>query len=322
MRAERATVNAARVPQISTLNELAAFLSTGERELERLVAEAPRLYTQFEQPKRSGGVRTIRPPRRVLRSRQRVLFRSLQQFVSYPRWMHGGVPTRSIFTHARMHIGHRMVATLDVKAFFPSVTEDHVRAVLRRFGITDVAQDACARLLVLDDQLPQGSPASCFLANLAFESADRQIDALCRRHRLSYGRYVDDIAISGDCDLRDFGGAIVSIVNGTGFVVASDKTLFMDQHERQVVTGLTVNNRLRPTREFVREVEAEIQICLADAGPAFLALRDGKSVRAVKQRLNGRVGHIGQADAKLGRRLRGRLAGVDWRSAAAELAQI
>lgn len=315
MRHEPPTIQTPFAPPVRSLADLAGLLDLSVDELTRMVAAAPTLYTSFDQPKKSGGVRTIRPPRKALRAVQRRLYRTLQDRVRYPRWMMGGVPGRSIFTHARPHVGCAMVATLDVKSFFPSVTELHVRGVVEQFGIASDATDAVVRLTTLENQLPQGSPASCFLANMAFDGADRQIDALCRKHRLSYTRYVDDIAVSGDCDLRNFKGALFDAVVRAGFQVAPGKVLFMASDipgfERQVVTNLVVNDKLRPTKAFIGDLEEAIWVCL-EAGPEALALAEGLSVAAIKSRLTGRVSHLAQADPVRGKKLKGRLRGVEW----------
>jgi RNA-directed DNA polymerase len=312
MRPEPPTVTSKHEYRISTVAKLATTLGLDEAELVKHIELAPTSYSYFKQPKKSGGFREIRPPSKPLRAIQRSIYRLLECRVRYPRWMTGGVPSRSIFFHARRHVGRQMVATFDIKSFFPSVNGKHVQSVLERFAVTDAALEASIRLTTLDDKLPQGSPASCFLANLVLDPVDRQIDSLCRKHTLSFSRYVDDLAISGDCDLRQFRGAIISPIEKHGLSVAPDKVHFMGREVAQVVTNICVNDKLRPTKEFITDVKDDIWICLNDGGPQFLALEHGLSIAKVKAKLTGRVGHINQADPRLGKRLKGRLCGVVW----------
>jgi RNA-directed DNA polymerase len=227
MRPEPPTIKNPFEQLIRSQFALGTLLGLNERDLITLVDLAPSSYELFRQPKKSGGFREIRAPGKNLRAVQRRIYRTLETRVRYPRWMMGGVPTRSIFTHAKPHIGRQMVATLDMKSFFPSVKLAQVRSVLEQFAITESALDSVVQLTTLDDQLPQGSPASCFLANLAFDSIDRRIDALCRKHGLAFTRYVDDLAISGDCDLRNLRGALIDAIEDQGFSVARDKVRFM-----------------------------------------------------------------------------------------------
>jgi RNA-directed DNA polymerase len=298
--------------KIRSLCELAHALDCEEGALVAMTDLAPSLYSVFRQPKKSGGFREIRPPKKSLRLVQKRIYRMLEGRVRYPRWMMGGVPRRSIFMHAELHVRRQMVATLDVKSFFPSVRTDQVRSIVERFGISDFARDAVVRLTTLENQLPQGSPVSCFLANMIFDSIDRRVDALCRRHKLAYSRYVDDLAISGDFDFRHLRGAFIAPIEEPGFVVAQEKIHFMRQGTSQVVTNLCVNDKLRPTKAFIHEVKEDIWACLKGCGPELLALEKCLSIGALRSRLSGRVGHIAQADPRLGRLLQGRLCGISW----------
>ncbi len=314
MRQEPPTIRRPLEPRVVTVQQLAALVELPVNKLERLVLDAPMLYTSFEVPKPNGKTRTIRPPKRELRDLQRSLLDVLQECIRYPRWMMGGVPKRSIFDHAKPHVGRKMVATFDVKAFYPSTKPEMVRPVLERLGLGDAVADAVLRLVTKDDELPQGSPTSGFLANLALEPADRRIDALCRKHGQSFTRYVDDMAISGDTDLTKFQGTIIEAVKGCGYEVAPEKIRYMGRNVAQLVTKLRVNDKMRPTREFMAEVKADIWECL-NAGAAAVAAERGLQLHNLKNSLTGKVSHIRGADRDEGDKLRRMLCGVDWKIA-------
>jgi RNA-directed DNA polymerase len=315
MRSEPPTIKTPFQPPIRTIDDIARLVENDPAFIESLVDQAPVLYSFFRQPKKGGGFREIRPPKQNLRTIQRVLYQSFDTRVRYPRWMTGGVPRRSIFVHARRHVGRRMVGTLDVAKFFPSINALHVRKVFERFAVSGVALDALVRLTTIHDQLPQGSPASCFLANLMFDPIDRQIDALCRKYKLFYTRYIDDMAISGDVDVRPFQGAIINIIRRHGLDVAADKIFWMDQSVTQKITGLCVNEKLRPLKEFIDDVEESLWECLTGGGPHRFALEHGLTIGRLKSKLTGRVQHIKRADPVLGRKLKGKLYQIQWRRA-------
>lgn len=311
MRQEPPTIRRPLEPRVVTVEQLAALVKTPVNKLERLVLDAPTLYTSFEVPKPNGKTRTIQPPARPLRDLQRMLLDVLQECIRYPRWMMGGVPKRSIFDHAQPHVGRKMVATFDVKAFYPSTKPAMVRPVLERLGLGDAAADAVLRLVTKDDELPQGGPTSGFLANLALEPADRTIDWLCRKHGLNFTRYVDDMALSGDTELTKFHGTIIEAVNKCGYEVAPEKIRYMGRNVTQLVTKLRVNDKMRPTRAFIAEVKADIWECL-NAGAAAVAAERGVQLYHLKNSLTGKVSHIRRADREAGEKLRGMLCGVDW----------
>lgn len=297
--------------KVGSRADLALLLGTTPEFVERVVECIENWYLSFEVPKASGGMRTIRPPKRPLRKVQRILLKLLYKRLYVAPYLHGGIPKRSIFTHARVHVGKAMVATLDVRNFFPSTREALIRPVFERADITDQALDDVVRLTVLENGLPQGAPTSCLLANLAFAPVDQKMIALCRPRRLSYTRYVDDIAISGDQNFRELKGPCIDRIRTLEYDVADKKVRFMRACERQVVTGLIVNSKLRPTREWISQLKADIWMCL-EYGPQIIADMDGIAPSLVKTRLNGRVTHLASTDPKSAKHLKGLLCGVPW----------
>jgi RNA-directed DNA polymerase len=293
------------------MDQLASLLGAPVDRLERLVAESANLYRPFSVRKANGKIRVIRAPDMKLRVVQRELLNVLQSRVRYPSWMTGGVPGRSIFHHARPHVGKGMVATFDIEAFFPSTNCAMVAKSLAGFGVDDAAAEAVLRLITIDDQLPQGSPTSGFIANMCLDASDRQIHALCRKHSLSFTRFVDDMALSGDEDLTKFYGVVADAVRACGYKLAAEKTKYMPRSHRQVVTKLVVNDKLRPTPEFLKDLKAQVRSCL-DNGAWVVANASGLSVRTLKWTLAGKVSHVCGADPELGKELRGRLRGVVW----------
>ena len=147
------------------------------------------------------------------------------------------------------------------------------------------------RLVTLKNELPQGAPTSSLLANLAFAPGDTRFIELCSKRRLAYTRYVDDIAISGESDFHDLRDRFVKIIESTGYGVANEKIRFMPKHDRQIVTGLIVNDRMRPTSEFIRELKHDIRLCL-EHGALTMAEAEGLTVTTMKNKLTGRVAHV------------------------------
>lgn len=298
---------------IASRRELALCLRTGVDTIAGIVARPADFYTEFSIPKKGGGERTIRPPLRVLRALQRTLLERICDRVRLRSCLHGSIRGRSIITHASAHVGREMVATLDIRKFFPSTTEAHVAPVLMAVGFRGNALEDALQLVLLDGRLPEGAPTSPLLANLAFSGGDNRFIRICRRLHLEYSRYVDDIAVSGDYDFHDLRGPFVDAIVASGYTVAEEKIRFAPGSRRQVITGLTVNQQLRPTKAFVASLKEDIRLCL-DMGAATVADIHGLAVPKLKAQLSGRVAHVRHVDSKLGSRLRGMLCGIDWRS--------
>ncbi|QDT51892.1 Reverse transcriptase (RNA-dependent DNA polymerase) [Symmachiella dynata] len=296
---------------VSNLDGLGKLLGFPVVRLNAVIECPSRHYSSFDVPKKNGGVRTIEPPHRPLREIQRSLLNRLYRRIKIPKHIHGGVPRRSIFTFARPHVGKSMVATLDIKDFFPSVGPSHLEPVFFQLGFRGEALNAVVSLTMLRDCLPQGAPTSCLLANLSFSNADASFNAVCRKRNLLYGRFVDDIAISGNVDFGELRGTFLGIIEAKDFQAAEDKIHFYAQSQRQIVTGLVLNEKLRPTREYVASLKQRIHNCRT-FGPTFIANSDGLTVRKLKNSLTSSARFVGQSDPKLGKKLRGLLCSVAW----------
>lgn len=296
---------------IGCRRELARLLAIDEAVVAELAAHPASNYGLLRIPKTDGRFREIRPPSRQLRFVQRRMLDELYKRLKIPAWLHGGVSQRSIFTHASVHVGKDMVATLDIADFFPGTPERHVAGVLGGAGFADSALSDMLALCMLDGGLPQGSPVSSLLANLAFCGVDHRIRKLCRRRGLAYSRYVDDIAVSGSADFTELRGPFIECIRQGGYLVATKKVHFLPRSMRQTVTGLVVNDRLRPTKEFISELKRTIHLC-SEHGVVLAADIEGVQPYQLKARLNGRIQHIQRCDSAIGERLRRIMFGVDW----------
>lgn len=299
-------------PIIASLDQFARAIDHPRGQLDHVLADPSRHYTEFPIPKKNGKPRTIHAPSGLLKGAQRKLLRWLGRQYRVPGHLHGGVPKRSVVTNAKPHVGKTMVGTLDVKDFYPNTRVEDILPIFHTAGLRGKALEAAVNLAVLEGHLIQGSPVSCFLANFGFIQVDESLIKICRRWKLWLTRFVDDIAISGMCDFRDLREPFIERIESRGFPVAPKKVDFVARHRRQVVTGLVVNRKMRPTNEFIREVKTRIWEC-REAGPAAVAAEQNVSVRRLRTSLSSKVSHIGHSDPRLGRKLRGLLRSVDWK---------
>src|SRR4051812_5644551 len=84
--------------RISTRDQLAQLVRADEELIGRIAHRPAEFYSEFQIPKANGELRTIRPPRRQLRTLQRWLLDTFYERVRIPSCLHGGVPNRSIFS--------------------------------------------------------------------------------------------------------------------------------------------------------------------------------------------------------------------------------
>lgn len=244
---------------------------------EALAAVKP-AYHEFEVPKRDGRKRTISAPEPELMKVQRLILRRvLGRLKAHPA-AHGFERGKSIVTNAQSHAGKAVVAKMDVRDFFPSTRQERVETFFRKIGWDSRAAALLTRLCTWKGGLPQGAPTSPRLSNLINYKLDARLDALARVSGAAYTRYADDITFSYTSEVRrqarnrktgelieikgrpPVGGLLWSaaeILSEEGYEVHKRRKMSVRRrHQRQIVTGLVVNERPRLPREVRRRLRA------------------------------------------------------------------
>lgn len=258
---------------------------TDFRELERK-RQPPKTkhYQRWWTARRWSIPRLIEAPKSQLRRMQRKLLHELLERVPFHPAAHGGVRGRSAVTHASLHTGRRVVAQFDLADFFPSITFKRVSGFFVALGYPKpVAREVAAltttttpaELLDLQQlhsggdrvvfhqlvmrlrerHLPQGAPTSPALANHLTFMLDQRLSEAAKSMGLTYSRYVDDLAFSGDVpvSLERLERIVESNVISEGFTLRHRKSRLHTSSTRQRVTGLVVNVKPQPgRREFDR----------------------------------------------------------------------
>jgi len=153
-----------------------------------------------------------------------------------------------------------------------------------------------------------------FLANLVLTPLDTEFLRLADKHKFAYTRFVDDIAISANgVDLRSFKSTFEAIIRKYHYEPAKGKTLFKDRSVPQIVTGLIVNDVLRPAPWFVRELQHIILGCWTkNAGVLAVAAANDCTVNELKASLNGKINFVRSVDKRMGNRLHSLMCQIVW----------
>lgn len=226
-------------------------------------------YRTFEIPKKSGGVRTISAPTKMLKSLLTYTNRILQAFYEAPDCVMGFVPSKSVVDNAEKHVRRNYVFNTDLKDFFPSITKSRVWATLKcpPFSFNDTIADAIGGLCCTEVEkdgetcvvLPQGSPCSPVLTNIVCKNLDRQLSRLARKYHITYSRYADDITFSSNHNVYqedgEFRQELQRIIEKEHFTFNEKKTRLQKTGSRQEVTGLTVSDRVNVSRDYVRGLD-------------------------------------------------------------------
>jgi len=261
-------------------------------------------YTRYEIRKKSGGVRVIYAPNKELKLKLRGILSNLEDSCGKDISVlaHGFVKERNCKTNAQKHSGKKYVVNMDIKDFFPSCRANYFYTLVvsqidkTKFIHQGVDQqttgtrlfDNVFRYCFIDGSLPQGFPASPFLANLYLSKFDRVAVSVLRKHVSSdiiYTRYADDITVSSDSRAVEKAVEVIDkILTSYGFELNSNKTKFMHRGMRQEITGLNVNSgKVTIGKEYRRKIRAIIHRA-KDCGWII--------TKGQKQTVEGMIGHV------------------------------
>lgn len=230
-------------------------------------------YNTWKIKKKSGGTREIRAPKSTLYRVQTALHPILQNSYQPRQAAHGFVKGRSVVTNASRHVNRRFVLNVDIADFFPSINFGRVRGLFlaRPFECIPEVATILAQICCSDGSLPIGAPTSPVIANMICLRLDKELQGLARQCGSWYSRYADDLTFSTDMaafprrlaevdDNRNvvLSDDLVGFIEENGFSPNPLKTRLQTSDQRQVVTGVIVNQRLNVNRRYVRRIRAMI----------------------------------------------------------------
>lgn len=294
---------------IHSLRALALALGESELLLGRLAVRASRMYRHVPQEKKNGKRRDTYDAHEPLKRVQRKIVDRILSRVVFPSYLHGGIKDasspRSIYSNAAIHSGAKFVILQDIKNFYPSISNAHVKAVYRglfRFG--DTVAELMASISTREESTPQGASTSGYLANLVFWDVEPQIVKAMNDTGFNYSRFADDITIScGHQPSSDELSRIVSTITGmlaskgcyqqrTKMHVRARGQSIQDgkgEYQPLTVTGLSIFNAgpglSKAERKRIRSAVKEVEV-LSAASKGWL------SVEPAYRRAMGRVGRL------------------------------
>ena len=235
-------------------------------------------YVTFAISKRSGGQRQIHAPKRRLKAVQRNLHEQLVSRLPVSPFAHGFCKGRSVATNAAPHVGKSVVIKLDIADCFPTIHVGRVRGLLIGYGYSyPVAQTLAVMMtepprqpVEVDGQLyhvpvgprvcVQGAPTSPGLCNAILRRLDYRLAGLARKYGFEYTRYADDLSFSGHslADIKPIVTIAARIAREEGLPLNRDKTRVLRAGQRQVVTGVVVNETAGLSRQERRRLRAAL----------------------------------------------------------------
>lgn len=215
-------------------------------------------YLSYPIPKSNGKQRWLDAPQDELKQVQEDLLENLLYRFTPHNSAIGFKPGVSMIKGPKQHLQSEVMLSMDFKDYFTSIKKDYVyrftswmSTQLYNDGIcdewSDNAQTKFANLVTYKGYLPQGAPTSPTLSNLITYPLDVEISKIADKYDVTYTRYADDITFSSDdedMDIMEIYPEIEGSIESFGLPINHKKTRIRRQHQRMVVTGVVVNDKL------------------------------------------------------------------------------
>ncbi|TWD92206.1 RNA-directed DNA polymerase [Neobacillus bataviensis] len=269
-------------------------------------------YKEIQISKRNGETRTLAIPDDNLKSVQKWILKSILEKMPISNSAKGFKKGLSIVENAKPHTNKDCVLSLDLKDFFPSITQGSVYFIFKEIGYTEEVSRLLTRLCTYQGQLPQGAPTSPYIANLVCRKLDIKLQEFACNQNIAYTRYADDLTFSANKELSEYIPRIKEIVIIQGFKVNDSKTRCRYRHQRQLVTGLVVNNeKVSIPRELKRKLRQEIHYCkkFGVHGHLYWGI---KYYSNYKDYLLGMALYVKMVDKNLGKKLLEEIKSINW----------
>lgn len=241
-----------------SITDLSLVIGVSPRLLTSFIHAPQNHYRKYEIGKRGGGKRTINSPRTFLKVVQYFILDYFLFRLQSHEICHSFQKSKSILTNSLPHINKNYVANIDIKDFFPSITQEMVISLLKRNEFGEQLSKTISRIVTLHNALPQGAPTSPIISNAILYNIDRDLMEFALPLGLSVTRYADDITISGD-NKENIIKAIVFIeeaLRRLGLLINDKKTRIASKGGQQKVTGIVVNEVAQPPRKFRKQIRA------------------------------------------------------------------
>lgn len=276
------------------------------KHFDSLSAGASCFYEEFTIKERAK-LRKICAPKPDLKKIQQTLMRKFFYLFKPSGAAHGFVVGRSSITNAKVHLDAWLAAgspkdwailEIDVENFFPSIPTNEVMRVIAHIlkkrttckkelipKVCEVIVSICQK----DGSLPMGAPTSPAISNLVMSRFDAAMGHYCRKWKLTFTRYADDVSIFG-LNANKAYPMIVKQLEKLGLKIKDKKTRVLRPHRAMKVTGVVINSgALTVSRRFRHRLRAQIHNTRLHAEKAISPLC--KDPRPVKLSvLEGRAG--------------------------------
>ena len=119
-----------------------------------------------------------------------------------PVCVKGFIKGESYISYLESHVGSKYFMRIDIKDFFPSITEKKIKDIFSNLISLETKDDnknildLISEITTYNGVLPQGACSSPMISNIIMMRIDQRILKYCQMLGVSYTRYADDLLFS------------------------------------------------------------------------------------------------------------------------------
>ncbi|WP_460427024.1 retron St85 family RNA-directed DNA polymerase [Azotobacter armeniacus] len=259
---------------MSTLDTLSKRMLTSKAELFSFVGTAPRRYKVYYIKKRNGkDHRLIAQPAKTIKFIQLLAVEELRKSLLVHHCAAAYEKGSSIKKNASNHQKNQYLLKMDFKNFFLSITPELFFSVARDSGIHFPDEDrvflSCLFFWKLRRNSPLrlsiGAPSSPFISNFVMSHFDCAVDEFCRKNKITYTRYADDLTFTTNqkgilFEVPQLIKANLKTYCHSKIRINTEKTVYSSKAFNRHITGVTITNdgNLSIGRDKKRKISAMI----------------------------------------------------------------
>lgn len=264
--------------------------------------------------KPDGSTRTTNSATKELKNIHTQIKLTILRETRYPDYLFGSVPktlelgARSHIENAKFHAGKRLIISVDIKGYFPSVDRCVVHGIWQGFyPFSHEVAEILTKLTTYKNEMPQGWACSSYLAQLVFHDIEHNVVAYFQDQDFLYSRLTDDITISTDRTLTKRGitdsiKTLNHMLNQKGTNINRSKTRVDSRKRRQSVNKINVSaRRMTLSSEYRKSVRAKVHNVITNPE----SFGDGltREIRSAK----GKISYLGKFHQTQARALRNQI---------------
>ena len=274
------------LPVVFSLRHFSLLVGIDFVELRSMIRNRGNHYTYYLIKKKRGGFRRIIAPHSNIKYLQNWIKGNIIDKIKVNKSATGFVKKKSILDNALVHENQDVILNIDLSNFFESINERQVYGLFKSIGYAPNLAVEFAKICtssisdyrfrnLSDEEKPffedfhkakealliQGAPTSPGISNIICRKLDVRLSKLSNKLGVSYSRYADDITFSGIDEKLPNVNILKKIIEDEGFKINWDKVGRYKTGQRQIVTGLLVDKKVRVPKKFKKDIYRHLYFC-------------------------------------------------------------